>query len=125
MGRPTKSRCICSLPKVRKVCPHGLRSEEEIQLTYDEYEVLRLLDYQQLTQEECSRKMDISRPTVTRIYNEARRKMAEMLVTGKSIVIGGGDVSVCERMKPECVHEVNCCHRNKNAGAVEMINLLT
>ena len=50
-----------------------------------------------MTQEQCAKRMQISRPTVTRIYDEARRKMADMLVGGKSLTIGGGDVFVCPR----------------------------
>ena len=84
------------------------------ELTYDEYEVIRLLDHMQMTQEQCAQRMGISRPTVTRIYDEARRKMADMLVGGRALHIVGGDVYVCPAPRPECAGEEHCCHRNKD-----------
>ena len=113
MARPQKQRCICSVPAVTGFVPQGCRSTGSVQLTYDEYEVIRLLDQLQMTQEECAKRMLISRPTVTRIYEEARKKIADMLTNGKTLTIGGGDVYVCSGMRPECSGEVNCCHRNK------------
>ena len=112
MARPTKQRCICSLPRVTGFSPQGCKASGSINLTYDEYEVLRLLDHMQMTQEQCAKRMQISRPTVTRIYDEARRKMADMLVGGKSLTIGGGDVFVCPAMRPECAGEEHCCHKD-------------
>lgn len=119
MARPQKRRCICSVPKVagfRPVFSSGAADGGMAEnLTYDEYEVIRLLDLMQMTQDQCAKRMDISRPTVTRIYNEARRKMADMLVNGKELTIGGGDVIVCTEMKLECVDEPHCCHRGAMA----------
>ena len=114
MSRPQKQRCICSVPEVTGFEPQGCAPSGSITLTYDEYETIRLLDYMQLTQEQCAKRMGISRPTVTRIYDEARRKMADMIVNGKSLVIGGGDVYVCPAMRPECADEEHCCHKDKN-----------
>ena len=76
--------------------------------------MIRLLDYMQMTQEQCAYRMGISRPTVTRIYDEGRRKMADMLVNGRTLTVGGGDVYVCPQMRPECAGEENCCHKNKD-----------
>ena len=112
MARPPKQRCICSLPYVTGFGPTGCEPPGSINLTYDEYEVIRLLDHMQMTQEQCAKRMQISRPTVTRIYDEARRKMADMLVNGKTLTIGGGDVFVCPAMGPECAGEEHCCHKN-------------
>ncbi|GAA0794367.1 DUF134 domain-containing protein [Clostridium sp. AF19-22AC] len=113
MPRPQKCRCICSRPKVKGFTPVGHESGETVIIGYDEYEAVRLLDYVKLTQEQCAKKMNISRPTVTRIYEEVRQKIADAMVNGKEIRIEGGDVIVCEAMKPECVNEVHCCHRQK------------
>ena len=113
MARPQKQRCICSVPDVTVFEPAGCVPGGTVSLTYDEYEVIRLLDYMQMTQEQCAKRMGISRPTVTRIYEEARRKMADMLVNGKSLVIGGGDVYVCPAMHPECEGEEHCCHKDR------------
>ena len=93
MARPQKQRCICSIPQTTGFSPRGCAVSGSVNLTYDEYEVIRLLDHLRLTQEECAERMQISRPTVTRIYDEARRKMADMLVNGKELTIGGGDVT--------------------------------
>ena len=62
-----------------------------------------------MTQEQCAERMGISRPTVTRIYNEARRKVADMLVNSRNLTISGGDVYVCPAMRPECAGEEHCC----------------
>lgn len=113
MARPQKQRCICSLPAVKGFIPQECVADGNVNLTYDEYEVIRLLDYMQMTQEQCAQRMQISRPTVTRIYDEARRKMADMLVNGRALTIGGGDVYVCPRMRPECEGEEYCCHKNR------------
>ncbi len=94
MARPQKQRCICSIPRVTGFSPQGCEASGSINLTYDEYEVIRLLDYMQMTQEQCAYRMGISRPTVTRIYEEARRKIADMLVNGRALSIGGGVRSV-------------------------------
>jgi len=69
--------------------------KENVSLTVDEYEVIRLLDYVGLNQEECSKHMEISRTTVTSIYNEARKKMATAIVEGRELVISGGDYEIC------------------------------
>ena len=114
MARPQKQRCICSLPRVTDFSPQGREAVGNINITYDEYEVLRLLDHMQMTQEQCAKRMQISRSTVTRIYDEARRKMADMLVSGKALTIGGGDVFVCPTMRPECAGEEHCCHKNRD-----------
>lgn len=113
MARPQKQRCICSLPRVTEFGPQAFKASGSIHLTYDEYEVLRLLDHMQMTQEQCAQRMQISRPTVTRIYNEARRKVADMLVSGKGLTIRGGDIFLCPAMRPECEGEEHCCHKNE------------
>ena len=113
MARPQKCRCICSKPEITEFVPKGSSGENCVNLTYDEYETVRLLDLVCLTQEQCAKKMDISRPTVTRIYNGARRKLADALVNGRGITISGGDVVVCQEMRPECVNEQYCCHRQQ------------
>ena len=113
MARPQKQRCICSVPRVTGFAPQGCDASGSINLTYDEYEVIRLLDYMQMTQEQCAERMQISRPTVTRIYDEARRKIADMLANGRALTIRGGDVFVCPAMRPECAGEEHCCHKNK------------
>ncbi len=66
-------------------------SHDEILLRLDEYEVIRLLDLEGLTQEACAGEMGVARTTVTAIYESARKKLADMLVNGKRLRISGGN----------------------------------
>ncbi len=111
MSRPEKCRRICSIPKVRRFAPVDGEPGEEIVMGYDEYETIRLIDMENLSQLACAKKMGISRSTVARIYGNARKKLADALIGGKALRIAGGDVHVCARIRPECVNIVNCCHR--------------
>jgi len=72
--------------------PFGIpmRELESVDLLLEEFEALRLADYEDLTQEESAKKMNISRPTFTRLYDKARKKIAKALVEGKAIIIQGG-----------------------------------
>ena len=112
MARPTKCRCICSWPKTTCFLPAGSAGADGgVTLGLDEYEVVLLLDYVHLSQQQCAEKMNISRTTVTRMYESARSKIAKALVCGQALTIAGGDVAVCEKMRPECRDEPLCCHR--------------
>ena len=113
MPRPQKQRCICSLPRAGGFIPQGCEASGSVNLTYDEYEVIRLLDHRQMTQEQCAEGRGIFRPTGTGIHDGARRNVAEMLVTSRDLPIGGGDVYVCPAMRPECAGEEHCCHRDR------------
>ncbi len=63
---------------------------EPVQLSLDEYECIRLIDREGLTQERCAERMGVARTTVTAIYDSARRKIAAALVEGRALRIGGG-----------------------------------
>jgi predicted DNA-binding protein (UPF0251 family) len=63
-------------------------------ITVDELEAMRLADFLEMTQEEVAQKMQVSRPTVTRMLSRAHRAVAEALVHGKAICIQGGDYRV-------------------------------
>ena len=86
-----RCRRIDQLPVYRSFSPDDIRADNRVVMTVDEYEVIRLLDHEGLNQEECAFKMNISRTTVTAIYENARRKMSEMLVEGKQLLIAGGN----------------------------------
>ncbi len=90
MPRPTRCRRIEKLPEYRSFSPDDKADAESVSMTIDEYEALRLLDCEGLTQEMCAMKMNISRTTVTAIYDSARKKIADALVNGKRILITGG-----------------------------------
>ena len=97
MPRPPKCRRICVVPSCTGFVPEGADVQEEgaVILQVDEYEVIRLIDLLELTQEDCARQMEIARTTVTGIYDSARRKLAEALVLGRRLVIAGGNYRVC------------------------------
>lgn len=101
MGRPQKKRFICRLPRQKSFVPEE-GAEEEIILSVDEYEAIRLIDLEGNTQEECSRQMQVARTTVQSIYDTARRKLAEAIVDGKRLVIEGGDYRLCEFYETNC-----------------------
>jgi predicted DNA-binding protein (UPF0251 family) len=61
-------------------------------LEYEEYEAIRLCDHEGLNHVQASFLMNVSRPTLTRIYASARQKVAEALVVGKQLIIEGGKV---------------------------------
>ena len=94
MPRPCKNRFISGWPGSVVYKPAGIpaRTLEWLSLGLDEFETIRLLDYQGLEQEKVAELMGISRPTVTRIYASARKKIAEALTEGKAISIKGGPV---------------------------------
>ena len=54
LARPPKCRCICSVPKTTCFEPHGQPGGETVNIGYDEYEVIRLLDYELLSQKQCA-----------------------------------------------------------------------
>ncbi len=67
-----------------------MRELDSVCMSYEEYEALRLADYEDLNQEEAARMMNISRPTFTRLYEKARKTIAKAFVEGTAIVIRGG-----------------------------------
>jgi predicted DNA-binding protein (UPF0251 family) len=89
MSRPKKERCIRCQPNALYFKPRGipLIHLEEVNLSLDELEAIRLADYEGLYHEQAAEKMNISRPTFGRILNEARRKLAEVLLAGKVLKI--------------------------------------
>lgn len=94
MARSKFSRKMQQPPRVLGLKPFGqpFRGGSSIHLLFEEYEALRLCDYQGLSQEQAAEAMKISRPTLTRILDAGRRKVAHSLVEGLSLVIKGGNV---------------------------------
>ena len=95
MARPQRRRRICREPEYRHFQPDGIAGPEEVNLTCDEFEIIRLVDHLGLTHEQAAKRMDISRTTATECYESARRKIAEAIVTGKCLTIGGGSYRLC------------------------------
>mgnify|MGYP003394334706 CR=1 FL=1 len=94
MPRPKQNRTICNPPLMVGFKPFGITGHLlcSVTLLYDEYEAIRLLDYEGLTQEQAAEQMHVSRPTLTRIYEKARITIAKAFVEGKIILIEGGNV---------------------------------
>lgn len=98
MPRPKKCRKICGLPKRCNFGPLDANTDEGfVEMTVDEYETIRLIDYLGYNQEDCAQQMCVARTTVQAVYNTARRKLAESLVDGKLLVIQGGNYTVCPK----------------------------
>lgn len=112
MARPRKWRRVCQMPDQTAFGPqNGTNDKAEIvRLTIDEYETVRLIDHQNMTQEECALRMDVARTTVQKIYNDARFKLAKALVEGLTLIIEGGDYQLCNGKSQYC-HSVYC-HRH-------------
>lgn len=110
------------MPDVTCFAPENSPAGGCVVIGCDEYEVLRLMDYVHLSQEECAARMGVSRATVARLYERARQAVAEVLVLGKKLRIEGGDVYVCRGPKPECAGEAHCCHRRLNHMREEQSN---
>jgi predicted DNA-binding protein (UPF0251 family) len=89
MSRPKKRRCVNCNPRALYFKPRGipLVDLEEVCLSLDEIEALRLADHEGRYHEEAAGEMKISRATFGRIVNEARRKVASALVQGKALKI--------------------------------------
>lgn len=92
-GRPKKVRVIEKPPKVGQFSPRGRPGRpDEIELTLDQLEVLRLVDYQRLKQRQAATHLGLSRQSIGRILNEARRAVSDALINAKIIRITGGNV---------------------------------
>ena len=98
MPRPRKWRKVCCLPQRNLYGPLSGSDigSEIITMTVEEYETIRLIDLEGLTQEECAEWMSVARTTVQKIYNDARIKLAESLVNGNILKIEGGDYKLYE-----------------------------
>ncbi len=92
MPKTTKCRRISGLPERFGFAPSDSIGENAVQLTFDEFETIRLLDKEGLTQEQCAAEMGVARTTVTAVYESARKKIAAVLTEGRCLVISGGNV---------------------------------
>lgn len=119
MPRPKKCRRICCMPLVNAFEPVGVQhTEERVILNVEEYEIIRLIDLEGLSQDESAERMGVARSTVQRIYDEARRKLADFIVNGKTIHIEGGDYRLCEG-NPSKPCGCRQCHRQRDHHACD------
>ena len=93
MSRPKKKRKIDNPPKMQGFKPCGIAfcDTAPIIMQYEEYETVKLVIYEDLPQDMAADRMEVSRPTLTRIYNSALKKIGQAFVEGKSIIIDGGN----------------------------------
>ncbi len=96
MARPKKARVICASPRYRQFFADTAKTAETLQLSADEYEVLRLHDLEGLNQAEVAAQMLISRTAVTALLSGAHAKVADALVNGKHLQFCDIGCTVCE-----------------------------
>ncbi|MGI5825708.1 MAG: DUF134 domain-containing protein [Bacillota bacterium] len=108
MPRPQKCRRICNAPERRSFHSEDGRDQESVvEITLEEFETIRLIDYEGMTQEECAAQMLVARTTVQRIYNAARKKLAVFMLEGGSLRISGGNYEICGNQ--QCRGQKHCC----------------
>lgn len=119
MPRPFKNRCIKAQPVsvVYKPAVIPARELEWVTLGLDEFEAIRLLDHEGMDQQQASEVMGVSRPTITRIYAMARKKIATALTLGQAICIEGGpvlDSPAFQGRRQRMGNQGKCRHRHGN-----------
>ena len=102
MARPTRCRRICQEPVYDCFVPDSGPAGGDTLLTLDEYETIRLIDLEKLTHAQCAQQMEVSRTTVTELYESARYKLADSLVHGRRLRIVGGHYRLCGGAQPCC-----------------------
>ena len=94
-GRPKKTRFIQGEPGIVQFSPRGRPGRpDEVELTLDQYEAIRLIDFRGFQQAQAAKLMKISRQTLGRILQEGRKKLADGLILGKIIRIHGGKIRI-------------------------------
>ena len=106
MPRPPKCRRICAMPRHCRFQSMENPGGEVQHMTLEEYEVIRLIDHEGMTQEECAGQMGIARTTAQHIYEIARKKLASFIVEGSQLHIDGGNYILCQAST--CQGRHNC-----------------
>lgn len=116
MSRPRIPKRICDVPTVDTLTPSGRKSpsSEIVNMSVEEYEVIRLIDHEDLNQEQCAQVMGVARSTVQRLYNNARKKIADSIINVKVLKISGGDYSLCVKKRDDSV--CRGCNRHQRRG---------
>lgn len=112
MPRPRKCRRVCGVPHSPWFGPlsGGAPGGPVVEMTVEEYETIRQIDLEGLTQEQCAERMGVARTTAQAIYAAARQKLARCLVQGCALCITGGDYVVCAGEGDG--HGCGCCRRH-------------
>ena len=133
MPNRRRYRRVMMPPPMEGFKPFGIpmRELESVVLLFEEFEAIRLADYEKLTQEEAAEKMNISRPTFTRLYDKARKNIAKAFVEGKAIFIQGGHY-ITDDYWFKCfdcnetmitIKPVNSCRKCNSGNIVRLNNL--
>ena len=118
-GRKKKVRYIQKMPKIAYFSPRGKAGRpDEIQLRIDQFEAIRLADYQGYDQFEGAKFMEISRSSFGRILNEGRKIVAEAIITGKILRIRIADVQVGVRQKNTSEKKESVSMEQKNRAEI-------
>ena len=96
MPRPRHCRRVAQLPQANYYKPRGIPLSvlEEVTLTVDEFEAIRLTDLEGFYQADAAEEMNISRQTLGRVLELAHKKIADALVHGKALLIKGGPIEI-------------------------------
>lgn len=114
MARPTKCRRVCHFPEALEFSPSGETAGEPVILAVDEFETIRLIDKEGLTQEECGAQLGVGRTTAQKLYDKARKKLAQALVLGLPVKISGGDYRLCNGNTDFC-YKSDCLKKQLQA----------
>ena len=101
MRGPYRKRRVQLPPNFQNFKPSGIPRKflKALNLSIDEYEAIRLADYEGLEHQKAAEYMAISRPTFTRLIDKARHKIARAIVDGMELVIEGGNVEFANRLR--------------------------
>jgi len=104
VSRPRCCRRIACMPQCVLFKPAGIPASclDEVVLSLDELEALRLADLAGLYHEQAAERMEVSRQTFGRTLENARRKVAQVLTEGKALRIEGGEVEMSEVRTFKC-----------------------
>ncbi len=118
MPRPFKRRMIDGSAEYSFFKPQGMpmRELEEVCLTLDEMEAVRLADFEGLYQAEAAEKMNVSRQTFGNIIKSAHKKIADALINSKAMRIEGGHVEVNPPENDFCSRGGRGCGRRHRGG---------
>jgi len=97
-GRPKKYRIVKQDPRISQFSPRGRPGRpDEVEVSMDEFEALRLADFMGLSQKEAAKSMRISQPTFSRVLTKAHKTLANGLIKGATIKIQGGHYVISSR----------------------------
>lgn len=115
LSTPKKCRRVCRFPEAIEFSTVRGTPGEPVIVTVDEYEAIRLIDKEGLSQEECGTQLGVGRTTAQKIYETAREKPADALVLDRSPSIEGGDCDLCNGNSEFC-YKRDCAKRQQNHG---------